>query len=207
MGWYDLFSSFYDSSVEDVYLPFRDIAAQALDLAEGQTVLDAGCGTGQSFDVLSAGVGNTGRVLGVDASSGMLGKAKDRIANKGLDNVRVLERSLLELSRDDVAEHLDGEPGFDRALCFLVLTTQEGPDAFERVWSLLAPGGRMVIVDAHTEKLSFQGRMVNLTARADIRRRVWEPLEAASEGFTFERLDTPAKVGGDLICATGLKPA
>ena len=24
--------------------------------------------------------------------------------------------------------------------------------------------------------------------------------------FTFERLDTPAKVGGDLICASGIKP-
>lgn len=206
MGWYDLFSSFYDSSLEELYQPFRDIAGEALQLAPGQAVIDAGCGTGQSFDVLSAGVGNTGRVVGVDASSGMLGKAQGRIAKKNLENVRVVQRSLLELQHDDVADHLGGRPGFDRALCFLVLTAIDGPAAFERVWDLLAPGGRMVILDAHTEKLSFQGRMVNLTARADIRRRVWEPLEAASEGFTFERLDTPAKVGGDLICASGIKP-
>ena len=52
----------------------------------------------------------------------------------------------------------------------LVDGTGDAREAFERVWDLLAPGGRMVILDAHTEKLSFQGRMVNLTARADIRR-------------------------------------
>ncbi len=207
MGWYDLFASFYDSSVEALYVPFREAAAARLELAPGMRVLDAGCGTGQSFDVLSPAVGDGGLVVGYDLSSGMLNVAKKRAAKKGFANVRLAQVSLLELDRARVEEHLPAGRGFDRALCFLVLSAIEAwPEAFGRVWSLLEPGGRMVIVDAHAETLGFQGRMVNLTARADIRREVWRELEEVAEGFTFERLDAPRSVGGDIIVAAGNKP-
>lgn len=35
-------------------------------------------------------------------------------------------------------------------------------EAFATLWSVLAPGGRCVVVDVHADPLSFQGRMVNL---------------------------------------------
>ncbi len=73
-------------------------------------------------------------------------------------------------------------------MTLLVLSLlEEYARAFEGLWELLEPGGRFLVVDAHAERLGFQVRMVNLTARADIRRRVWEPLEAVAQGFRFER--------------------
>jgi demethylmenaquinone methyltransferase/2-methoxy-6-polyprenyl-1,4-benzoquinol methylase len=51
----------------------RKRAVAALQLEPGQTVLDVGCGTGASLSRLVAGVGATGRVVGVDQSPGMLG--------------------------------------------------------------------------------------------------------------------------------------
>lgn len=207
MGWYDWFSRFYDGSVEKIYVPFREVAAEKLALADGMRVLDAGCGTGLSLDVLSPGVGEQGQVVGVDLSRGMLKQARKRIDARGYENVDLVQASLLELERETLAEHLGDAPGFDRALCFLILTAlKDWPEAFNRVWSWVVPGGRMVIVDTHTEKLGFQGRMVNLTARADIRREVWKSLESVSEGFGFERLDAPYSVGGDIIVAWGDKP-
>jgi hypothetical protein len=82
----------------------------------------------------------------------------------------------------------------------------EDPRAvFSRLWELLAPGGRCVIVDVHTEKLGVRGWMVNVTAGADIRRRFWEPLEEVAEGFERRPLPSKPLHGGTIYLATGLK--
>ncbi|MFO0660262.1 MAG: class I SAM-dependent methyltransferase [Polyangiaceae bacterium] len=207
MSWYDVFASFYDSSLERLYLPFRKAATERLALAAGQRVLDAACGTGQSLDLLSEGVGAQGVVVGVDLSKGMLEQAQKRISRKSLSNVRLFEGSLLELDRSKLAEHLEPSRGFDRVLAFLVMSAlPDWEDATARLWDLLEPGGTLMIVDAHTDSLGIQGRLVNLTARADIRRKVWSKLEQLSHDFTLERLDAPYSVGGDMIIAKGVKP-
>ncbi|MFO0682482.1 MAG: class I SAM-dependent methyltransferase [Sandaracinus sp.] len=208
MAWYDVFSSFYDTSLEELYRPFREAVATRLELAPGQRVLDAGCGTGQSFDVLAPAVGPTGLVVGLDLSTGMLDKARRRAETKSFANVRLVQGSLLTLDREtlgrELGEALPAGRGFDRALTFLVLSAMpEWEEVTERVWRLVEPGGLMVIADAHAETLGLQGHLVNLTARADIRRRVWSRLEALSEGFTLERLKAPASVGGDIVVAKG----
>lgn len=207
MAWYDVFSSFYDVSLEGLYRPYREAVAARLTLAPGLRVLDAGCGTGQTFDVLSPPVGAEGLVVGVDLSEGMLNRARLRAERKGLSNVRLAQGSLLTLEREALGALLPPGRGFDRAVCFLVLSTLPAwEQATDRVWALLEPGGVMVIADAHAEALGLQGRLVNLTARADIRRRVWSRLEALSEGFSMERLDAPSSVGGDIVIACGRKP-
>lgn len=52
-----------------------------LGLAPGDVVLDAGCGTGLSFAALVAGVGDAGRVFGVDQSPEMIALARARAAD------------------------------------------------------------------------------------------------------------------------------
>jgi hypothetical protein len=78
--------------------------------------------------------------------------------------------------------------------------------AFERLWAVLAPGGRCVLVDVHAERLGLQSWLVNQLAQADIRRRFWEPLERVAVGF--ERMDLPYRKqhGGQILLATGVKP-
>lgn len=208
MGWYDVFSRFYDASLEELYAEARLAAAHALDLAPGQSVLDVPCGTGQSFDAVAPRVLPGGAVFGVDASAGMVRRAKERIASRGWTHVRAVEGSVHALA--ELRAAAGGAPeggGYDRALVFLGLTVfPEWERAFERVWGALAPGGRCVVVDVHAAELGLRGRMVNLVAGADIRRRVWEPLERVSLGF--ERRDQPANpsYGGTLFVATGTKP-
>lgn len=204
--WYDFFSRWYDASLEPLYAEQRAIAATALELAPGQLVLDLPTGTGQSLPLLSAGVGPTGKVVGMDLSEGMLARAHERMSRDSLTNVTLHRASVLELSGSVVAECTAGRATVDRLHVFLGLTAfPEWERAFECLWSVLAPGGRCVVVDVHADPLSFQGRMVNLVARADIRRRTWEPLERLGRDFTKVPLPQRREHGGEIFCATARK--
>lgn len=54
---------------------------EALRLASGETVVDAGCGTGWCVPRLAAAVGPSGRVLAFDPSPEMLEQARARVAS------------------------------------------------------------------------------------------------------------------------------
>jgi len=207
MGWYDVFAKFYDSSLEPLYLDARRSAAAALRAGGATTVLDVPCGTGQSLDVLAPPPGSAGRVLGVDVSEGMLGRAGARVASKALSNVTLAHASVHTVDATFLTARL-GRPDVDRIHIFLGLTAfPDWERAFETLWSVLAPGGRLVIVDVHDPRPGFQGHMVNLVARADIRRRVWEPLERVASRFERVPLPSLPQHGGQLFLASGDKPA
>ncbi|MCP4869450.1 MAG: class I SAM-dependent methyltransferase [Proteobacteria bacterium] len=172
------------------------------------TVLDLPCGTGQSFDWVVPAIGPTGRLIGVDLSAGMLKKASARAWSNDWSQVTTMSGDARTLSLADLSAAV-GEPvQVDRLLIFLGMTVfPDWRDVFAHLWSLLAPGGRCVMVDCFKAKLGFQGRMVNLSARADIRRPAWEVLEAVAEGY--ERVDLPSRKehGGTIWLASGDKPA
>jgi len=201
MAWYDFFSNFYDASLEPLYREARLEGARALDLSPGHTVLDLPCGTGASFPALLSGLAGEGRLVGVDASAGMLRRAKERYGTER--SVELVHATAEGLTR----ARLGAPGGIDRLHIFLGLSTfTEWERTFDTLFDLLAPGGRCVVVDVFSEKLSLQGHMVNLVARADIRRRTWEPLEKRAERFTRTELPSKPQVGGTLFLATGVKP-
>lgn len=203
MAWYDVFSRFYDASLEPHYREQRALAAAALDLTPDSVVLDLPCGTGQSLPhLLERGAG---RILGVDLSPGMLRQARRRAAQAAWDQVTLIEGDATQIDAAQVALALGGAQ-VNRLHIFLGLSVF--PDfarTFARLWALLAPGGRCAVVDVHAETLGAQGRLVNWLAGADIRRRFWEPLEAV--GVDYQRRPLPSKAlhGGQLWLATARK--
>lgn len=205
--WYDLFALVYDPALEALYAPYRPLAVDALRLAPGATVLDVPCGTGQSFNALTEAVGPSGRVVGADASRGMLRRAERRVEREAWTTVSLLHRSVHDLSPDALREAGVHEEA-DGVLCALGLTAfPDWERAFSTFWGLLRPGGRLVILDVHAETRTLQTRSVELIARADLSRRVWEPLEAAASDFERRPLDAdPKKMGGTLFLASGTKP-
>jgi ubiquinone/menaquinone biosynthesis C-methylase UbiE len=208
MSWYDVFSGFYDRSLEPLYRQQRQLAAEALALEPDSLVLDLPCGTGQSFNEIAPRLdpGRGGALVGVDLSAGMLRHAARRVARHGWTNVHLLEHDVHQLDPAALT-NAGAARAPDRLHIFLGMSAF--PDyerAFERLWGLLAPGGRCVIVDVHADPLDFQGRMVNLVARADIRRPTWAPLERLALDYERRELPSRKQHGGQMLLATGIKP-
>ena len=65
----------------------RKQAITALQLQPGETVLDAGCGTGWCLPALATQVGVHGHVMGFEPSPDMLDIARERASREGLANV------------------------------------------------------------------------------------------------------------------------
>ena len=112
----------------------RKNAVAELQLKPGQTVIDAGCGTGASFARLTAAVGPDGRVVGVDQSSGMLSVASERIVDEGWANVELIKAPLQDA-------HL---PVADAGIFFFTHDLMRTPAALDNVTRSVRPGGRVV---------------------------------------------------------------
>jgi ubiquinone/menaquinone biosynthesis C-methylase UbiE len=204
-GWYDAFSKFYDASLEALYAEHRELAAEALALEPGKAVLDVPCGTGLSFAAVARRLRGNGTIVGADLSPGMLRRAAAR--ESALAGVRLITAALdVNTLSSETLQALTGSAQVDRLHVFLGMSVF--PDmsaAFDRLWSVLAPGGRAVLVDVHAERLGLRGSMVNQVARADIRRRFWEPLQARAEEFALRDLPFRPMHGGQIKLAIGVK--
>ena len=127
--------------------PFlRDVAARSLArlaLQPGESVLDAGCGTGVFLPRLAAIVGPEGRVVGLDHSTGFLAEARKRLADASL-----AER--VELVEGDVHHLPFPDASFDAVHCERVLMHVENPGLVIReMRRVLRPGGRVLIAEVN----------------------------------------------------------
>ena len=199
---YDLIAWGYEYLTEKLHGGHRIEAVDMLRLEAGHTVLDVPCGTGANFPLLQQRVGATGRVIGSDYSPGMLARARAKVTDAGWDNLELLEADARTLS----AEMLES-PTIDAVICMLGLTVV--PDwelAFERMYGLLRPGGRFVIMDLFIggkPTSGFADRYYRVVAQAHSTRRVWEPLEQRVSDF--EALEHPW-FGGVAKIVAGTKP-
>ena len=86
---YDRLAARYDLlATAPVVRGWRELAAEALDLDPGDTVVEMGCGTGANVPALREQVGPEGRVVGVDLTAAVLDRAR---AHLGPDGLLVLE--------------------------------------------------------------------------------------------------------------------
>lgn len=69
-----------------------------LELSEGDSVLDVGCGTGLNFPLLLDAVGRSGQLLGVDISPDMLRTAQQKLGQPPPTNVHLVERDATHLN-------------------------------------------------------------------------------------------------------------
>lgn len=113
----------------------RKRAIDALNLQPGETVLDAGCGTGWCLPMLAEQVGPKGKTIGFEPSPDMLALAQSRVDRCGLTNTR-----LLHASGDTVM--LDGPP--DAILFSYTHDLIRSRPALEHIFRQARPGTRIV---------------------------------------------------------------
>jgi ubiquinone/menaquinone biosynthesis C-methylase UbiE len=176
MEHYDVFSRFYEYGTEKLHGGQRLEAIELLRLQPGATVLDVPTGTGANLPLLIERIGPTGRICGIDYSKGMLAKAQAKVAQAGWDNVELIEADARQLDAEMV-----GRTQFDAAICILGLSVvPDWADVFERMFDLVRPGGRVAVMDLYLDGKRSSGvanTYYKLLARADQRRRFWEPLD------------------------------
>lgn len=118
---------------------YRRMAADALALERGDTVVEIGCGTGANFELLEQRVGPEGRIIGVDLTDAMLAQAEQRVAESGWSNVELV---LSDASTYEFPAPVNG------ILSTFALTHCAAYDAvIERGARALAPEGRWVVLD------------------------------------------------------------
>jgi len=96
-GVYAKLASWYDWFFGPTLHPGRLQAIQRMGISPGDRVLEVGVGTGINASLYPRDCA----VTGVDLSASMLEKARERIARKGITNVRVLEMDAANLAIPD----------------------------------------------------------------------------------------------------------
>ena len=112
-------------------------AIDALAPTHGQTILDVGCGAGETVGQLAERVGESGRVIGVDLGAQSLAVARSRTAH--LPQVTLMHNDAAAL---DLPDHsVDGV--FSR---FGVMFFEHPVAAFANLRRMMRPGGRLSFV-------------------------------------------------------------
>ena len=121
----------------------------AMHIDEAKTVLDIGCGTGVAARAIARRRGFSGRVLGIDLSSGLAQKATQLAADEGLDK-RVEFRS----GDSRKLDLIDGS--FDAVVAHTLLSHVDDPSAVVmEAARLVRPGGMIGIFDGDYASITF----------------------------------------------------
>ena len=204
---------FYDalSGERCVYRAGRVAGIELLGLRRGDTVLDLGCGTGLSFELLVRAVGSEGRVIGVDASTAMLAQAKKRVIRRGWDTVALVHADATSLrwgaDSTDLLAGPDSAPlpaSVDAVFSAYALSVMAGPEAaLVAASALLKPGGRMGIVDMQrptgvAKVMTPLALAATALGGSDIDAHPWAWLERNGR-----EVRTETRRGGHIVAAAG----
>lgn len=156
-----------------------------LRLQAGQTVLDVACGTGRNFPLILDKIGPTGRLVGVDYTSAMLARARERVEREGWTNVELIQAD---------ATSVDLGRKFDAALCTLAMSViPDYRSALNRMALHVKPRGRLAIGDARRSSLWYgflSNWLADLSAYGAcaevIIRKPWESLREMVTDFQYE---------------------
>jgi demethylmenaquinone methyltransferase/2-methoxy-6-polyprenyl-1,4-benzoquinol methylase len=153
-------------------------AVRALGLRPGNTVVDMACGTGLNFALLQQAIGPEGRIVGVDLTDAMLGRAQQRTESNGWSNVSLVQSE---------AAAFDFPQEIDAILSTYALTqVPECAAVIAHGASALSRGGRWAVLDLKLPD-NVPRRLAQLGISAEwIARRPWEEIRAAMEDSLVE---------------------
>jgi ubiquinone/menaquinone biosynthesis C-methylase UbiE len=140
-AWYDRLSPWYDLISGSWEKAARQEALQMLAPQQGEILLEIGSGTGHGLAFLAQATGPSGRVFGLDLSTGMLAKASNRLhANK---------KASVLLVAGDAASLPFHHASFDAIFASFVIELfdeEEIPTLLKCCREALRPSGRLCAV-------------------------------------------------------------
>lgn len=176
----------YDFSFGPLAEAGRKCAVSLINQRQG-SVLEVGVGTGISLPRY----GKHLKITGIDLSTDMLAKARDRVAEKKLSNVVAIE----EMDASDL-RFPDG--AFDTVAVMYVMTVVPDPvKVLSELERVCAPGGEVFIVNHFAQDHGLRGAIERWMAPA-ARALGWHP------DFRIETITDLTKL--DLVETRSLKP-
>lgn len=184
---YGKLASVYDWTFGPALHPGRLRAIQRMGLRPGDHILEVGVGTGINASLYPREC----TVTGVDFSSSMLEKARDRIARKGMTNVRLLEM--------DAAALKFADDSFDVVYASYVISVVPDPvQVAAEMRRVCRPGGRIVFLNHFRSSnflLSRIERMISpFTIHVGFRADIDLPAflaQAGIHGASIEKVNIP----------------
>jgi phosphatidylethanolamine/phosphatidyl-N-methylethanolamine N-methyltransferase len=133
---YEKLASVYDLFFGPTLHPGRLVALDRMGIRAGDHVLEVGVGTGINTSLYPRNC----HITGIDLSSGMLDKARERVAREGLRHVRLLEMDAASLTFADNAFDIVYAP-------FLVSVVPDPVQVVREMRRVCKPGGKIIILN------------------------------------------------------------
>ena len=163
-----------------------------IDIHPGDTVVDLGSGGGLDCFLAAQKVGAGGRVIGVDMTPEMIGKARANAARIGAENVEFRQGQI------EAIPLADGEADVVISNCVINLSPDK-PAVFREMFRVLRPGGRVAVSDIVT-----RGPMSPLVAKS---LESWAGcIAGALDVEEYRRGLTAAGFAGVVVAASGETP-
>ena len=171
-------------------------------MEEGQTILNLPCGTGQNFEYLQRYLKGSGKIVGIDLSSGMLEKAHRKVVANEWNNISLFKGEATAINEAWVTNQFGEALEIDAVLCDLGLSGfPEWKRVIDNLLSLLRPGGRIVIMDWYIDKPGLRAEFIKWIGGGEVDRPIYQYLADQVDGF---KLNDSFK-GGDIFVASGIK--
>ena len=133
---YERLASVYDLTFGPTLHPGRLQARDRMVISPGDRILEVGVGTGINASLYPSNC----HITGIDLSTSMLDKARERVARQGLRNIRLLEMDAGSLTFADDSFDIVYAP-------YLVSVVPDPVKVVTEMRRVCRPGGRIVILN------------------------------------------------------------
>lgn len=188
--YYDKISSIYDAISNWYYKNARKYAIEKLELTRGQTVLNVPCGTGVNFKYFQNHLENSGLIIGIDLSSGMLEQAERKSKKNDWTNIDLILENATKIDQKWFEDYSKSNKPkkIDTVFCDLGLSgLPEWQNIIDNMLSILEPNGRFVILDWYLEKYSPLAKFVKWIGKGEVDRPLWQYLKTKVTDFEMKK--------------------